>query len=90
MARKELKKGGNNKGREGPLNPQPAQQSVLTNALIAEKLNKEGDAKKPAPKKKGPSSTSSSTKGGVIKTVVLPHENVNQLGVEAQKLSNVA
>ena len=98
------------------LNPQPTSQTVLTNALIAEKLSgsnsatarESEEAKKSTQSKKltsarsgcssniGNSSrtvpassrtTLSAPKGGVIKTVVLPHEDFNKLGVEGQQLA---
>lgn len=89
------------------MNPGKSQQTVLTNALIAEKLTPTPSAQtstdKPVAKKAsarigsarsgvssshvGTSSRTTAHKGGVIKTVVLPHEDFNKLAVEGQMLA---
>lgn len=94
--------------KKAPLAPPLTQQTVLTNALIAEKLSQRTNptSDKPSEETKKtakvlsarsgasshvPSSsrtTLSAPKGGVIKTVVLPHEDFNRLGVEGQQLAN--
>ena len=97
------------------LNPPKAQQSVLTNALIKEKIDSEYSTQAVPPaakgKKKGVtvaasgkgsarggplssarsgfSSASTSKTGGVVKTIVLPHEDINRLSSEAQELMQV-
>lgn len=99
------------------LDPKKSQQSVLTNQLIAQKLNETNGMAVPsvgassrttAAKKKqgavvssarsgavassarsGYSSASTNKTGGVVKTIVLPHEDINRLGTEAQELMQV-
>ena len=67
----------------------------MTNALIQEKLTpatiSSENAKKVASARSGANSSGMSSrsvqKGGVIKTVVLPHEDFNKLAVEGQMLA---
>lgn len=112
-----LKAAGKKKDAKGGVNgnpqPQQTQQNVMTNTLIAEKLNKNdslsiGDASNRAnttmkAKKKGhtrigetaqsfrscTTQQSTAAKGGVVKTIVLPHEDLNRLGTDGQLLVQV-
>ena len=77
------------------LKPPPTQKQVLTNTLIKEKLQesnsqvavaKPAAAKGSARSKLSSQASSRSKGGGVIKTIVLPHEDINRLGTEAQEL----
>jgi len=43
----------------------------------------------PAASSRSGISNASSRAGGVVKTIVLPHEDINRLGSEAQELSQV-
>ena len=85
----------------------------MTNALIAEKLNKEEtlSIKDASTKNKtmktmsrrttlqqpetqqsfrsGTTMGSTAAKGGVVKTIVLPHEDLNRLGTDGQLLIQV-
>ena len=93
------------------MQPKQSQQSVLTNALIAQKLKDDASkgsaaaapsqkttAKKrttpmsnasargpaaPTSARSGFTSSSTNKTGGVVKTIVLPHEDINRLGSEA-------
>ena len=104
-------------GVNGNPNPNQTQQNVMTNALIAEKLNKQSVSTDEAssqksktqqkPKSKGRIGTangavqsarsglsgttqqSTAAKGGVVKTIVLPHEDMNRLGTDGQLLVQV-
>ena len=70
-----------------PLNPGPSSQAVLTNQLIAQKIKEsETTSLKEPIKTKGPSSTksgqSNTSASGIVKTVILPHEDINRMNVE--------
>ena len=75
-----------------PLNPGPSTQAVLTNQLIAQKIKEsETNTNKSEPvKAKGPSSSksghSNATTSGIVKTVILPHEDINRMNVQSQQL----
>ena len=69
-----------------PLNPGPNTQAVLTNQFIAQKIKESEDTPAEPIKKKGPSSTKSghsNSSSGIIKTVILPHEDINRMNGES-------